>query len=389
MYDNNQVAQQVEETKIDLLGWAIAVGEEKKTILTIFLISLITSITYSLTVTPTYTAKTILIANNSQQNAATTAMSMLSNAVNIGGAGIVKSQEEYYISLLQSDTLQNEVIKKLDLQKLFKTEKLVDARQRLKSLYRTTNDKKGGFIVLEADSNNPEFSAQLANTFIEELINLLSHLAFENAKQRLLFYEKAISKTQNELVDAKGKFQGANERSGVLSSSAMTENVYNQVNNKELQINAMRHFSTELNPDIRRLDAELSALRNQLFKSNEHKAYSKESELKHQEALSAYRDIKSLETILGVLTSQYKASLTEAFSTEPFVQQLQHATPPERRSKPQRTSLVLYFSFLGIALGFAVTIIKIKIKKIFNDNDVLLIQKINLLKNSWLFFSKK
>jgi len=382
MEENNRIIESNEESKIDFFEWAIAVGNEKITILIIFLIFSIVSIIYSLIITPTYTAKTILIANNSQQNSVSAAMSMVSNVANMGGGNIVKTQEEYYISLLQSDNLQNEVIKKLNLHKLFNTEKMVDARQRLKAMYRVSNDKKGGFLVLEVDSDNPEFSANLANIFVDELRNLLGRLALVSAKQRLLFFEKAISKTQTDLVEAKAKFQGANEKSGVISSSGMTENVYNQINNKELQLNAMSHFSTIQNPDVRRLDAELIALRNQLFKSTESTESFKESEPKQQAALSAYREIKSLETILGALTSQYRASLTEAFSNDPFVQQLEIATPPERRSKPQRTLIVIYFSVLGIILGFAVAIIKIHLTKVLTNT--FLMHKILLLKDSWL-----
>lgn len=382
MEENNITIHSDEESKIDFFEWAIAVGREKITILFIFLFFSIVSIIYSLIITPTYTAKTILLANNSQQNSVSTAMSLVNNVANMGGGNIVKTQEEYYISLLQSDNLQNEVIKKLDLHQLFKTDKMVDARQRLKAMYRASNDKKGGFIVIEVDSDNPEFSANLANTFVEELRNLIGRLALVSAKQRLLFYEKAISKTQTDLVEAKVKFQSANEKSGVISSSGMTENVYNQINNKELQLNAMSHFSTIQNPDVRRLEAELVALRNQLFKSTENTESFKESEPKQQAALSAYREIKSLETILGALTSQYRASLTEAFSNEPFVQQLEIAAPPERRSKPQRTSIVIYFSVLGIIFGLVVAIIKIKIIKVFKNP--YLIKKIISVRDSWL-----
>lgn len=382
MEENNRIIETTEESKIDFFEWALAFGTEKITILFVFLFFSIGSIIYSLIITPTYTAKTILIANNSQQNSVSAAMSMVSNVANMGGGNIIKTQEEYYISLLQSDNLQNEVIKKLDLLQLFKTDKMVDARQRLKAMYRVTNDKKGGFIVLEVDSDNPEFSANMANNFVDELRNLLGRLALISAKQRLLFYEKAITNAQSDLVEAKAKFQGANEKSGVISSSGMTENVYNQINNKELQLNAMSHFSTTQNPDVRRLDAEIVALRNQLFKSTENTDSFKESEPKQQVALSAYREIKSLETILGALTSQYRASLTEAFSNEPFVQQLEIATPPERRSKPQRTLIVIYFSVLGVILGFAVAIIKIQITKILKNK--YLMNKILLLKNSWL-----
>jgi len=251
MNENNINQQVLEESKIDYFEWLIAIGEYKIIIIITAFIFSIASVIYCLVVTPTYTAKTVIMPNNSQQNLVTSAMSMIGTVANIGG--VVKTQDDYYISLLQSDNLLNGVIQKLELQEIYKTDKLIDARQRLKAIYRVTSDKKGGFIVVEADNKDPEFSAKIANTFVEELKNLLGKIALASAKQRLLFYEKAISKTENDLADAKAKFQDANEKSGVLSNSTLTENIYNQISNKELQISAMSHFSTAQNPDVRRL----------------------------------------------------------------------------------------------------------------------------------------
>jgi uncharacterized protein involved in exopolysaccharide biosynthesis len=384
MNENNINQQVLEEPKIDYFEWLIAIGEDKIIIITTAFIFSIASVVYCLVVTPTYTAKTIIMPSNSQQNSVASAMSMIGTVASIGG--VVKTQEDYYVSLLQSDNLQNGVIQKLELQKNYKTDKLIDARQRLKAIYRVTSDKKGGFIIIEADNNDPEFSAKIANTFVEELKNLLGKIALASAKQRLLFYEKAISKTENDLAEAKAKFQDANEKSGVLSNSSLTENIYNQINNKELQISAMSHFSTAQNPDVRRLEAELAALRGQLFKSSENNnAKLKESAPPLQTAINAYREIKSLELILGSLTSQYRASLAEAFSSDPFVQQIEVATPPERRSKPQRTTIVLYYSLLGLIIGFIISIIKIYIKKNIQNESFL--SKITQLRKSWLKLS--
>jgi tyrosine-protein kinase Etk/Wzc len=384
MNENNINQQVLEESKIDYFEWLIAIGEDKIIIIITAFIFSIASVIYCLVVTPTYTAKTVIMPNNSQQNLVTSAMSMIGTVANIGG--VVKTQDDYYISLLQSDNLLNGVIQKLELQEIYKTDKLIDARQRLKAIYRVTSDKKGGFIVVEADNKDPEFSAKIANTFVEELKNLLGKIALASAKQRLLFYEKAISKTENDLADAKAKFQDANEKSGVLSNSTLTENIYNQISNKELQISAMSHFSTAQNPDVRRLEAELAALRGQLFKSSENNnAKLKESALPQQTAINAYREIKSLELILGALTSQYRASLAEAFSSDPFVQQIEVATPPERRSKPQRTAIVLYYSLLGLIIGFVISIVKIHVKKIVQNESFS--SKMTQLRKSWINLS--
>ena len=371
-----------EELDFDFLEWAIELGKEKITILIVTIIFFVASIIYSLLATPTYSAKTIISLNNSQQSHISSAISTISSLSGVTLGNNVKSQDDFYINLLQSESLQNAVIKKLELQKLFKTEKLIDTRQRLKAVYRTTADKKVGVIIIEVESIDPEFSAKLANALVEELRILLGKHALEAAKKRLEFYERAITKTQIDLVEAKSKFTGANEKSGILSNSSLTENIYSQINNKELQINALSHFSTALNPDLRRLEVELNALRTHLFKSNEKPETSIEKDSSQQTAVNAYREIKSLELILSALTSQYKSALTESFSSEPYVQQLEVATTPEQRSQPQRTKIVFNYSILGLIIGLATAIIKVQIGKI--TKDPILNQKAINLKKSWL-----
>jgi len=92
-----------------------------------------------------------------------------------------------------------------------------------------------------------------------------------------------------------------------------------------------------------------------------------------------------LELILGALTSQYRASLAEAFSSDPFVQQIEVATPPERRSKPQRTAIVLYYSLLGLIIGFVISIVKIHVKKIVQNESFS--SKMTQLRKSWINLS--
>jgi uncharacterized protein involved in exopolysaccharide biosynthesis len=378
MNTNNDNHQLPDEIEIDFLEWAIAIGKEKIIIFITFFMITTVAVVYSLITPPIYTARAVISTNNSQQGGASGAAALVGTLIGSTSVGPLRPQDEMYIGLLNSENLQNEVINTLKLKDKFNSNILLDLRQKLKTLVRFSSDKKSGFIIVEADDKDPEFAAKLANTYVDELRNLLGRLAIASAQQKLLFFQKAIAKTQSELSEAKSKFQEAKELSGVLSDSSQTENAYSQIASKELQISALSHFSTAMNPDMKRLEAEISALRDQLFKSEK---VQQKTQTSNKVATDAYREIKSLEMILGSLTSQYKSSIAEAFSNEPFIQQIDKASSPERRSHPKRTQIVIFYATLGIIIGLMFAITKIWFLKNKESYKQLI-----LLKNSWFNF---
>jgi len=371
-----------ENSTLDFMEWIIDIGNEKFLILITLLTTTIVAIVYSLSVNPTYTSKSIILSPSQQQGSSS--LSSISAIASMAGVGALKSQDDFYSSLLQSESLQDEVIKKLNFTKKYNSNIFQDLRQILAGAIKISIDRKGGFIIIEAQSDDALFAATLANTYVEELRELIGRLSYNNSQQNIRYFEKAIDKTQIELSEAKLKFQNAKSNSGILSNANLTESIYSQITTKEMQLNAIGHFSTNENPDVKKLQSELSALRSQLFKNSnqDSKLLKLNPESADKIAVDAYRDIKSLEIILATLTSQYKASVTEAFSTSPFVQVLEVAKPPERRSKPKRTIIVIYSFFVGIILGLLIAIAKIKINKLSNDQNYS--SNVKRLKEAWL-----
>ena len=381
----NQISNEEKYSSLDFMEWIIDIGNEKILILITLLTTTIVAIVYSLIVNPTYTAKTLIISPSQQQGASSSSLNSISAIASMAGVGASRSQDDFYTSLLNSETLQDEVIKKLNFTKKYNSNIFQDLRQILAGAIKISMDRKGGFIIIEAQSDDALFAATLANTYVEELRELIGSLSYNNSQQNIRYFEKAIDKTQIELSEAKLKFQNAKSNSGILSNANLTESIYSQITTKEMQLNAIGHFSTNENPDVKRLQSEVSALRSQLFKNSNQdsaKLLKLNPESTDKIAVDAYRDIKSLEIILATLTSQYKASVTEAFSTSPFVQVLEVAKPPERRSKPKRTIIVLYSFFVGIILGLLIAIAKIKINKLTNDQNYS--SNVKRIRESWL-----
>jgi uncharacterized protein involved in exopolysaccharide biosynthesis len=360
----------IDEDEISLIDLAIALGEEKKTLFAIPAITTTLAIVVSLLMTPIFTAKTVMMPPQQQQSGAASALASLGGLASLAGAAAgFKSPDEMYIAFMQSETLQNEVIKKLDLQERYNAKTLVDTRNALKGAVKIAADKKAGLITIEVDDKDPEFAAKLANMHVDELRNLMGRLAVTDAQQRRVFYEQAISKTQAELAEVEANFRSAREKSGMQVTAVIAESgvrasaeLRGQIAAKEVQMQALSRFATPQNPDVQRLGSELAALRLQLAKIEQGSGGDEKSSPIQQLAVKAFRDIKAREAMMGVLVAQYESARVDEAKEGPLIQQVDVAVAPERKSKPKRAIIVLVAAFAGLFLGVMVAFVRIAIR---------------------------
>ncbi len=356
---SNTAVEAMEEDEISLLDLAIALGEEKKTLFAIPAITTTLAIVVSLLMTPILTAKTGRMPHQKQQSGAASALASLGALAGLaGGAAGIKSPDEMYIAFMQGESLQKAVIQKLNLQERYEKKTIFETREHLKQVVKIISDKKSGLITIEADDKDPEFAAKLANAHVEELRNLMGRLAVTDAQQRRVFYEQAITKTQNELAEAEANFRAAKEKSGMQVTAVIAETSVRagaemraQIAAKEVQLSAMGSFATPQNPDVQRLGGELAALRSQLKKLEQGSGADEKSSPLQQLAVKSYRDIKAREAMMGVLVAQYESARVDEAKEGPLIQQVDVALPPERKSKPKRAIIVLASIFAGLFLG--------------------------------------
>ncbi len=368
---SNTAVEAMEDDEINLLDLAIALGEEKKTIFAIPAITTTLAIVMSLLMTPIFTAKTVMMPPQQQQSGAASALASLGALAGLaGGAAGIKSPDEMYIAFMQGESLQKAVIQKLNLQERYEKKTIFETREHLKQVVKIAADKKAGLISIEADDKDPEFAAKLANTYVEELRNLMGRLAVTDAQQRRLFYEQAITKTQNELAEAEANFREAKEKSGMQVTAVIAETSVRagaemraQIAAKEVQLSAMSSFATQQNPDVQRLGGELAALRSQLKKLEMGSGADEKSSPLQQLAVKSYRDIKAREAMMSVLVAQYESARVDEAKEGPLIQQVDVAVAPERKSKPKRAIIVLVSAFAGLFLGLLVAFIRRAMRK--------------------------
>ena len=367
-----------EEDEISLLDLATALGEEKKTLFAIPLITTLVAVVVSLQMTPVFTAKTVVMPPQQQQGGAAAALASLgglAGLAGLGGGGGLKSQDEMYVAFLGSESLQNRIIADLKLQERYAAKTLSATRNYLKGQVRITSDKKSGLLNIEADDKDPAFAAELANLHVQALHGMLGRLAVTEAQQRRQFYEQQIHQTQDKLSLAEVAFRAAKEKSGMQVTTVLAETgvrasaeMRSQIAVREVQLQAMSRFATAQNPETQRIASELAALRSQLNKAEQGSGVSTVAASPlHQEAVKSFRDVKVQEALLEVMIRQYELARVDEAKEGPLIQQVDVATPPEHKSKPKRAQIVLVAAFAGLFLGVLVAFVRRALKKAQSD----------------------
>ena len=111
----------------------------------------------------------------------------------------------------------------------------------------------------------------------------------------------------------------------------------------------MRTFATEQNPQMLRIQEELTSLRSEMARMEKNSSTDKGDVLTPVgkapevglEYIRKYRDVKYYETLFELLAKQYEMARIDEARDATLIQVLDRAMTPERKSRPKRTLIVL------------------------------------------------
>jgi tyrosine-protein kinase Etk/Wzc len=360
--DSQIAAQAVEPTFLDLL---IALGEQKRVVLMGLVGGMLIGLALAFALPPVFTAKTVLLPPQGGQSASSSLSASLGAlAASAGVAAALRTPEELYVGLLRSDTVANAVIDRFKLRDLYGKSTLLDTRNELARRSRISADRKSSLLYVEVDDNNPEIAARIANGYAQELRQLLTRIAVTDAQQRRLFFELQVQKSKQDLTRAEIAAKSAQDKSGVVSLDAQTQGAIStaaqlraQIVAREVQLRSMRSYAGPENPELRRVVSELGSLRAQLLKLESGGADGvAPGSSEGLENVRIFRELKYQEAIYSAMLQQFQLARADEAREAPLIQQVDIATPPDKKSKPARILLLAICMGLGLALGVAVAL---------------------------------
>jgi tyrosine-protein kinase Etk/Wzc len=357
------------ETEVSLLDILVVLLERKRFIVRFVLGAAALAIVVSLLLPVRYEANIVLLppAQNSSIGSSLLGqlgnMGALGSLASLAGGGLnLKNPADMYVSLLTSRTVEDAMIRRFGLMQEYHEKKMSDARKAFERRSTAVAGSKDGLIRLTVEDGDPKRAAELANGYVEEFRKLSGSLAITEAARRRLFFEQQLQHSKENLTAAEDAMTKTQQSTGVLQidsqARALIESaaiLRGQVVAKQVQIEGMRSFATDDNPNVILAKQELAALQSQLDRVagskqdlgsdiNMSKGRVTQSGMEY---VRRVRDLKYQETIFELLAKEFEVAKLDEAREGAIVQVVDVAVPPDRKSSPHRTLIVIGATILS------------------------------------------
>ena len=373
--------------EINVFELLITLAEHKKVILGIPFITAVCAAIISLFNPNIYSADTQIFPPQ-QQSGTSSMLNQLGALSGMAGAiGGIKNPNDIYVAMLKSRRVQDGMIKRFELQKVYKSDSPAILRLALAGAT-TIKLGKDGIISISVEDQNPQRAALLANGYVEELQRMTQVFAVTEASQRRLFFEKQLLLAKKNLTDAEVELKLLQEKTGIIQLDAQaqqvimtTANLKAQISLKEVEMAALRTFETGNNPEYIRGQQMLQGLRTQLAKLETGRVSAHDVPEAGLEYIRKVRDLKYAENIYEILSKQFEVAKIDEAKESSLIQVLDKAVVPEEKIRPARTKMVLIATFIS----FVAIVAWVIISDLFRKADTAeLERRIHVLKNALL-----
>lgn len=287
----------------------------------------------------------------------------------------IQSTGDLFVGVLRSRTVEEELVDRFALQKIYGTSLKDVARQDLEENTAITEDRKSGIIALSVTDRDPRRAAAVAAAYIDELNKLITQLSTSSAHRERLFLEGRLKTVNQDLEAAEKNFSQFASKNGTIDISeqgkAMVEagaTLEGELIAAQSELQGLKEIYTENNVRVRATEARVSELHRQLDKlggtansvsSNGQGAAPTDPTYPSLRQLpilgvpfaDLYRQLKVEETVYETLTKEYELAKVEEAKETPAVKVLDPPDVPERKSYPPRLLLMILGTFAAFGLG--------------------------------------
>ena len=356
----------------DFLEILLVLAREKKLILQVTMGATILAAIMVFIIPKSYTATATILPPQQNQSVLSAMMGQLAGTQSLDLRDLgLKNPSDVFVAMLKSRTVEDALVNRFDLRKVYGVKSYQDARKKLEKRSEIDPEKEG-LISIAVTDRDPRRAADIANAWVEELRALNQNLALTEAAQRRAFFEQKLVAERNALSQAELALQQIEQQTGIIQPDAQTRaligevaEVRAQIAAKEVQLQSMGSYATPNNPDVKRVETELAKLRAQFASLSRTQATAVPSEGNLQvptgrvagaglEYLQAARELKYHESLYDFLSRQLEAARIDEAKNAVVVQVVDKAVEPEKKSSPRRLLIIAVtalLSFLVVALG--------------------------------------
>ena len=385
--DNNltpQAMPEMDDDEISLLDLLQTVVDNLRLLVLGPLLVAVTALGISFLVPPTFTATTKFLPPQQQQSAAASMLASLGALGGLAGAATgIKNPNDQYLAFLQSNAVEDALIKRFKLIERYEQEYLVNTRKTLEANSKISAGKDG-LITVEVDDKDPAFAAELANAYVEELSYLTNRLALTEAQQRRVFFEQKLNESKANLTKAEQALQASGVNSSVLKNNpqaavTMVAELQAQIVAQEVKLASMRGYLADTAPEFRQAQTELAAIRTQLAKAE--KSDTNPGKPGDADYVARYRDFKYFETLFEMFAKQYEIARIDESREGAVIQVIDKAVAPELKSKPKKALIAILAT---LASGFMLLLFVFVRQALLNASQTnATAERMTALRTSW------
>ena len=292
-----------------------------------------------------------------------------------------KGSGSLFIGMLHSRTVEDALIRRFDLRKVYGVRQWDTARKQLERRTFVAEDRKSGIIEVKVRDGNPQRAQARAQAYDEELDRAVNQFTTSAARREREFLENRLVGVKKDLDRSAEDFSQFASRNTAIDipeqSKAMFESaasLQGQLMAVEAEEQGLRQIYTPDNIRIRTLQSRIAELRRQLQKigeagtggdakegadssteSGENALYPsiRKLPLLGVKYFDLLRQAKIQEALFESLTKRYEMAKVQEAKEIPTVRVLDPANLPEKKASPQRTLIVLIGLILSSLAGCA------------------------------------
>jgi capsule polysaccharide export protein KpsE/RkpR len=300
------------------------------------------------------------------------------------GAGILglagdllgsKSNGALITLLVHSRTIQTELVRRFNLQKVYRSRYEEDACKALGKRTQAAEDRKSGVISITVTDHDRQRARDLAQAYVDEVNRLLAKVSTSSARRERIFIEQRLTQVNKDLETAENQFSKFASKNAALDIQEQTRAMVDaaavlqgQLIAAQSELQSLEQIYTPNNVRVRSLQAQVKELQKQLrqmggsdspqgigdaLSPDEKQLYPpiRQLPLLGVEWADLYREMKVQETVFGLLTQQYEMARLQEAKEIPVVSVVDPASLPEKKSFPPRTLLILASTIFCTMIG--------------------------------------
>jgi len=383
----------------DVLNVLIDLAERKMLIFGVAAVFVALAIVISLLLPSRYTATVILLPPQ-QQSSLSSALSSQLGAVSgmaalAGGSLGIKNSNDMFVAMLRSRSVEDAIVQHFGLMQEYRKRYLSDACKEFEHYATVDGGGKDGLIHISVEDHDPRRAADLANGYVDEFRDQSQHLAITEAGQRRVFFEQQLKQANQNLGDAEEALKETEQKTGLIQLDSQVRALIEsaaalraQITTKEVQIQGMQTYATGENAQLVEAQQELDSLRAQLAKLGGGgddtggiivpKGQMTQAGMEYVRRL---RDVKYYETIFDILARQFELAKLDEAKEGALIQVVDPAIPPDKKSFPKRTLIVIAATFVGLFVGIICALWQAALQRMNEDPEVS--SKLTLLRRAF------